>query len=59
MGLLPDGSDSVGKGETVVVSGTVVYTEVVNVLVKPAMYIAVLGIRYHAHMHISYQVKEI
>ena len=38
---------------TTIVS-TMSSSEVVNVLVKPAMYIAVLGIRYHAHMHISY-----
>ena len=37
LGLLPDGSDSVGDGETVVVSSTVVYTEVATVLVKPGM----------------------
>ena len=30
LGILPD--DSVGKGETVVVSGTVLYTEVVTAL---------------------------
>ena len=35
MGLLPD--DSVGKGETVVASDTVLYTEVVTVLVKPGV----------------------
>jgi hypothetical protein len=33
--VFTDGSDSVGKGETVVVSSTLLYTEVVTVLVKP------------------------
>ena len=41
MGLLPDGNDSVGKGGTVVVSGTVVYTDedlaVAIVVAKPSM----------------------
>jgi hypothetical protein len=32
---VPEEGDSVGKGETVVVSGTVLYTEVVTVLMKP------------------------